>query len=214
MTITWNVSSRTRSLVIVTVLVILVSGSAADVQGALRAAATSPTSITLNWTAPGDDGNTGTAAVYDIRYSTATITDANWGSANQASGEPSPQSAGAAETYEVTGLTPSTSYYFAIKTADEAGNWSALSNVVLKSTQVEATAPSAIANLAAPSSTINSVTITWTSPGDDGSTGTATTYDIRYSTATITEANWNSATQVSGEPSPKAAGQKIGRAHV
>ncbi len=207
MTTPWIVPTRLRSLVVVTVLVMLVAVSAADVQGALRAAATSPTSITLNWTAPGDDGNTGTAAVYDIRYSSSTITEANWASANQASGEPTPLPAGSAQTFEVTGLTPSTSYYFAIKTADEAGNWSALSNVVLKSTDAEATAPSAIANLAAPSSTLNSVTITWTAPGDDGTTGTATTYDIRYSTATITEANWASATQATGEPSPKAAGQ-------
>ncbi|MFC0335641.1 hypothetical protein ACFOLF_21400 [Paenibacillus sepulcri] len=32
------------------------------------------------WTAPGDDGTTGTAASYDIRVSTAPITDANFAS--------------------------------------------------------------------------------------------------------------------------------------
>jgi len=91
----------------------------------------SPTSnsITLTWTAPGDDGNVGTASQYDIRYSTSPITDANWASATQCTGEPSPQPAGSGESFVVTGLNPSTTYYFALKTADEVPNWSSLSNV-------------------------------------------------------------------------------------
>ena len=48
--------------------------------------------------------------------------------------------------------------------------------------------------------------LTWTAPGDDANTGTASTYDIRYSTSPITVANWGSATQSTGEPIPSAAG--------
>ena len=90
----------------------------------------SPTSnsITLTWTAPGDDGSTGTASQYDIRYSTAVITDNNWDSASQVTGEPAPQIAGTNQSFTVTGLNPSTTYYFAIKTADEVANWSIISN--------------------------------------------------------------------------------------
>ena len=93
-------------------------------------ATTSPTqtAITLTWTAPGDDGATGTAATYDIRYSTSTINDGNWASATQASGEPTPRVAGTGETFAVPGLVANTTYYFAIKTADEVPNWSAISN--------------------------------------------------------------------------------------
>ncbi len=80
-------------------------------------ATSSPTSssITLSWTAPGDDGNTGTATSYDIRYSTSAINDSNWASATQVSGEPTPLVAGTNQNMVITGLSPSTTYYFAIK---------------------------------------------------------------------------------------------------
>jgi hypothetical protein len=96
--------------------------------------ATSAT-VTLTWTAPGDDGNTGTASAYVIRYATATIGDANWGSASQCSGEPAPQAAGNSQTFTVTGLSPDTTYYFAMKTADEVPNWSGLSNIPSRKTE-------------------------------------------------------------------------------
>ncbi len=95
------------------------------------------TTLKLTWTAPGDDGNVGTAAGYDIRYSTSTITDANWGSASQVSGEPTPQAAGSSETFTVSGLSPDTTYSFAIKTADEVPLWSALSNIAQGKTTKE-----------------------------------------------------------------------------
>lgn len=86
-------------------------------------------SITLSWTAPGDDGNTGTATSYDIRYSTSLITAANWASATQVAGEPTPQIAGSNQSMTVTGLSAATTYYFAIKTSDEVPNISSISNV-------------------------------------------------------------------------------------
>ncbi|NIS17587.1 MAG: hypothetical protein GWN00_33520 [Aliifodinibius sp.] len=92
------------------------------------------TSVTLNWTAPGDDGNVGQAAQYDVRYSTGPITNQNWNSAIQADGEPAPAPAGDPETFTISGLESNTTYYFAIKTADEAGNWSGLSNVAMVTT--------------------------------------------------------------------------------
>ncbi|MEK7560888.1 MAG: LamG-like jellyroll fold domain-containing protein [Patescibacteria group bacterium] len=97
----------------------------------INLAASNPTasSIDLSWTAPGDDGVVGTAASYDIRYSTAAITDANWDSATQATGEPTPTAAGTSQSFTVTGLTAATTYYFAIKTSDEVPNISAISNV-------------------------------------------------------------------------------------
>ena len=105
-------------------------------------------SVTLNWTASGDDGSVGTAAQYDVRYATANITGANFASATQATGEPAPKVAGSAETFTITNLAANTTYYFALKAADEATNWSPLSNVVSVTTGDE-TAPAAIANLTA-----------------------------------------------------------------
>jgi len=91
---------------------------------------TTASSINLTWHAPGDDGSTGTASEYDIRYSTSVINETNWNSATNCAGEPAPQSAGSSESFTVTGLSPNTTYYLALKTADEVPNWSGLSNVV------------------------------------------------------------------------------------
>ncbi|MFD0673432.1 fibronectin type III domain-containing protein [Cohnella sp. GCM10027633] len=321
----------------------------------LSAGSATASSVTLSWTAPGDDGATGTAASYDVRYSTSAINSGNWASATQATGEPSPSAAGSAQTFTVSGLSASTTYYFALAASDEVPNASALSNVaslatsasgggsakitlnsgmltnesgkgdasmlvdeqttagdpkngsggaptshwfpgyaaadhpssvyidlgqsyaltdiylrdinasgnfvvetgspgswttqftdglsgyntwnahpvtvttryvrVTRATQGsnvaeivlygsptggggggDTTAPAAIANLAAGTATSSAIPLTWTAPGDDGNTGTATLYDVRYSTSNITSGNWASATQASGEPTPGAAG--------
>ena len=168
-------------------------------------------SITLTWTAPGDDDNQGTASQYDIRYlQGAAITDANWASATQCAGEPSPKVAGSNETFTVGGLAAGTTYFFAIKTADEVLNWSAISNSPSGTTTTiteDSTPPAKITNLATSEPTTNSITLTWTAPGDDGNQGTASQYDIRYlEGATITDANWASATPCAGQPSPQLAG--------
>ncbi|MBO9605020.1 MAG: right-handed parallel beta-helix repeat-containing protein [Paenibacillaceae bacterium] len=90
--------------------------------------------VNLNWTAPGDDDTLGTAAAYDLRYSTSPLTPANWGSATDVPFEPAPAAAGATQQLTVSGLTPSTTYYFALRTTDDAGNVSGLSNVVTATT--------------------------------------------------------------------------------
>lgn len=165
--------------------------------------------VTLTWRAPGDDANTGTAAQYDIRYSVSPLTEAVWPSASQAADEPSPGPAGPADTFVVTGLAPNSRYYFALKTADDEGNWSAKSNITSAPTTSvpDNTPPAAVTDLAAIGSTTTDVTLTWTAPGDDGTTGPADRYDIRYSTSPIDDANWAFAPQAGGEPPPKQAGE-------
>jgi len=172
--------------------------------------ASNPTSgsIYLSWTAPGDDVDTGTAASYDIRYSTSSISVANWSSATRVTGEPTPKAAGTLQSITVTGLAPETTYYFAIRTLDEVPNTSELSNVEVETTiaSADTTAPGAINDLTASNPTSGSIYLSWTAPGDDVDTGTAASYDIRYSTSGINDTNWSSATRVTGEPAPKAAG--------
>ncbi len=92
-------------------------------------------SVKISWTAPGDDGSTGTASSYDIRYSTANITTTNWASATQVTGEPTPLITGTSQSMTITGLTINTVYYFAIRTSDEVSNISGLSNIVNATTQ-------------------------------------------------------------------------------
>ncbi len=87
-------------------------------------------SVTLKWTAQGDDGTTGTACHYDVRWSTNAITDdASFAAATQAPNPPTPSPSGSQDTLKITGMPRNEWLYFAIKIADEAGNWSALSNV-------------------------------------------------------------------------------------
>lgn len=173
---------------------------------ALKASAASTNSVTLTWTAPGDDGSSGTASQYDIRYAASPITDLTWNSAIQVSGEPVPQPGGSVESFTVEGLEAGTQYYFAIRAADEVPNWSVLSNVVVFTTDPETDPPSDIVNLVSIGSTSTSVTLNWTAPGDDGTVGSATTYDLRYATSAAILQNWDGATPVSGEPTPAVAG--------
>ncbi len=167
-------------------------------------------SVVLNWTAPGDDGTTGRATTYDLRYRTTAVAGTDtltwWNGATAVTGEPIPGVSGASDSLRVRGLQPLTSYYFIIKTADEIPNWAGYSNVALKTTSGDVTAPAAIADLTITGATGTTLSLRWTAPGDDGSTGTASSYDIRYSTSAITSGNWASATPVTGEPVPTAAG--------
>jgi len=89
-------------------------------------------SVTLNWTAPGDDGYTGTAAEYDLRYSTGKISSQSWQEITRVQGVMAPAEAGLRESFTVDGLDDDTSYFFAIRTRDEAGNWSAISNIAVR----------------------------------------------------------------------------------
>ena len=56
----------------------------------LRVESVTGSAVTLAWTAPGDDRDTGTASKYDIRYSRDPITEGNWGAGTQATTEPEP----------------------------------------------------------------------------------------------------------------------------
>jgi hypothetical protein len=71
---------------------------------------------------------------------------------------------------------------------------------------VDIAAPGKITNLRGPSSTLTSIDLSWTAPGDNGYAGTAAEYDLRVSNAPIKESNWAAATQLNGEPPPAASG--------
>lgn len=165
-------------------------------------------SITLYWTTPGDDGMIGTASEFDLRYSTSPITSANYASATRWTQMPSPAAPGTRQSVTLTGLLPSTTYYFALKTADEVPNWSGVSNIFSRTTLAapDNTRPARVASLAVTAITDSTATLAWTAVGDDSLTGTAASYDIRYATSPITAQTWSGATQVSGEPAPAAPG--------
>ena len=62
-------------------------------------------------------------------------------------------------------------------------------------------APAATTNLAAASYN-SSIRLTWTPSGDDCATGTASRWEVRYSSTSITDTNWQGATVlISGDSS-------------
>ncbi len=90
-----------------------------------------PGDIRLTWTAPGDDGATGTASAYIIKVSHTAITAGTFDAVadiNRWISEPLPHAGGAAETLFVFGLDPDSTWHFALKTQDEVPNTSAISN--------------------------------------------------------------------------------------
>jgi|GEM_PF-2723590 len=161
-------------------------------------------SLTLVWTAPGDDDTTGTAAQYDIRFDFTALTDSAWDSALQPFSLPLPQEAGTPETMLVLGLLPDTTYYFGIKSADEVANWSVLSNIATGTTAavLDTVPPAAITDLRISDAGYTFIELSWTVPGDDGITGTAATYDIRFSKSVITAQNFATASHVVAPPTP------------
>ena len=105
--------------------------------------------VDLTWTAPGNDGSTGFANAYDIRYSlSGPITDStSFAAATQVEGEPVPDSAGTSQSYTIQGLPFDSEVHFAIKASDAAGNTSGVSNspsIVTQTGPVAEFNPSAI----------------------------------------------------------------------
>lgn len=194
-----------RQLVVLTALVALAGAPAS------RALAQDTTSVTLSWTAPGDDGNSGTAAQYEVRVSTSLLTEANFAAATLVPNPPAPLVAGTSQTMFVGGLQRLTQYWIAVRTADERGNWSAISNVVNFTTSAGDTIRPAAPSLAAGATTTTSVTLAWIATGDDSLSGPAHHYEVRWATAPITAANFPAATLVtSGVPAPGAPGASQG----
>jgi len=166
--------------------------------------------VTLSWTAPGDDGNSGTAASYDLRRHIQPITEQNWLNTTSIP-TPLPAIAGSPESLNITDLETNITYYFAIKAEDDNNNISNISNVcdAMIEMEIDLTPPAAISDITVvdgQSLYNNRITINWTAPGDDGNTGTCAAYEIRYSSSPISGANWNSANVFNSPPDPDPAG--------
>jgi hypothetical protein len=88
--------------------------------------------VILRWTAPGDDGRVGRATGYEVRYHPVAFgpidTESEWQAASRAHDLPFPSLAGSKDSAMILGLTPGAGYYFALKTYDDAYNYSELSN--------------------------------------------------------------------------------------
>jgi hypothetical protein len=158
----------------------------------------------LTWTAPGDDGTKGQVIQYDVRYASGDLV-AKWDSALTLPFPGTPAFAGKTETLALPALEPG-SWQFGIRSADEVPNWSDLSNVVTVSVVPDTTAPARVTDLAVTGTSGLSVELGWTATGDDGVSGQAEAYDLRYAEGPITDQNWQDATLVEGVGIPGTGG--------
>ncbi|MBN2208873.1 MAG: Ig-like domain-containing protein [Candidatus Coatesbacteria bacterium] len=87
------------------------------------------TKVRLHWTAPGDDGMLGRAQGYDVRFTTAPIlNDEDFTGALRVPILYLPSFPGATENLLLPLPQSGVTYYFALKTYDDAKNYSELSN--------------------------------------------------------------------------------------
>jgi len=104
-------------------------------------------------------------------------------------------------------LQKATTYHYRVISKDPAGNTSKLGDFTFTTQgSNDTTKPGSITTLTVQAVSGNSITLEWKATGDDGANGQATSYDLRYSTSPITNANWTGATKANGEPVPAQAG--------
>ena len=135
---------------------------------------TTTSDILLNWKYQDDPNFTGNILGYDIRYSKEPISQANWQDATRLPSKNIHFGAEGVLTYNVTDLTPDTSYSFGIKTIDELQQTSALSNVVTAKTQ-DLSSPSTPTHITLKKST-RGVLVSWTGVPDFDLAGYALYY--------------------------------------
>lgn len=89
------------------------------------------TTLTLSWTATGDDGHLGTAAIYDLRCKAHPWDpQQSWATGDSLSSLPAPSVAGMRDSFLVRPYSSHTRLVYALRIGDAAGNWSQSSNVV------------------------------------------------------------------------------------
>jgi hypothetical protein len=148
---------RTGLLMAGLLLLLALAPAVAKAQGA--------DTLVMVWSAPGDDGTVGTASSYEMRMSTSPIDGSNFTSATPVSGLPAPLVSGTRQRVVVRGLTRGTTYYFALKSTDDVGNTSGLSNVVRWDWVFDTAPPAAPTGLIATQEGTG-VNLTWTANGE------------------------------------------------
>ena len=131
------------------------AGNAEEVQVLNEAQLADPAlveqTVVLRWTASGDDGLSGRAAHYDLRYSRYGIAGTDtlgwWNAATRVNlWNKIPALPGMPDAVRVFGFTPGFRYFAMLRTCDEIPNWSPYSNLaIIEATDL--TAPVAVRDL-------------------------------------------------------------------
>ena len=72
----------------------------------------------------------------------------------------------------------------------------------------DSTPPAAVSDLSPSGVLLTKIMLSWTATGDDGFTGISSSYDVRYDTAPISNATWDSASRVVTAPTPSSSGSR------
>ncbi|MEO5616942.1 MAG: S8 family serine peptidase, partial [Candidatus Eisenbacteria bacterium] len=148
--------------------------------------------VMLRWPAPGDPGSRPRVDRYDVRASTAPLDASNFGAAVVVTQGLDPGDPGAAESLHVTGLPEGVRHWFALRSRDAEGNWSAVSNVVEIETVTRR--PATVEDLRVAGAGDSSLTLAWTATGDDGRLGRPSFYRIRLAEVPLDSASFAAAT--------------------
>ncbi|MCA9758200.1 MAG: PD40 domain-containing protein [Candidatus Eisenbacteria bacterium] len=160
--------------------------------------------VALAWTTPGlHEGSA--PAIYDVRRSARALDALTWEEATRLDAVPTPGAPGTRATMTAEDL-PEDEWFFALRSANEAGDWSEISNVV--SSAIDATGPDAVDDLRVTAKTGHSVALAWTAPADPGETPPVQGYELRFSTDPITEETWQTASAAANVPIPSDPGSE------
>ncbi len=165
----------------------------------LTAVAADDSTVTLVFTAPGDDGATGRAAEYELRSAVFPANPDDWAGWSRIGREPAPRPGGAPDTIRAAGLSAGLVYVFRLRAADEAANWSPPSNAVVATADplLDTTPPADVTDLQVQVDAYGRILLSWTAPGDDGALGSIDSYDIRRAGSPLTAQSWPQAAPLS-----------------
>ncbi|HOL63418.1 MAG TPA: hypothetical protein PK103_08660, partial [Elusimicrobiales bacterium] len=169
-------------------------------------------SLYLSWTAGGDDGNIGAVKSYDIRYATYNIDSSNFDLASVYVSTIVPKYYGLTELLKIENLNPGTTYYFALKSLDKAGNKSLISNTSSTYAVPDLTPPYSVSDLnGVPGDFTGQIKLSWTARGE-GTNGVegnqaVSGYIIKYATYPINSSNFDSALTYFNSIIPKYHGE-------
>jgi hypothetical protein len=118
-TVRWNINVAGFPDTIAPAPILDLAGGPGEIDG----------SISLVWTAPGDDGNVGKAASYIVKTSTHPIlTEGDWMDAEGKPSEPIPSPAGTLERMAIKNLISASYVYVAMRAVDDFFNISPIGN--------------------------------------------------------------------------------------
>ncbi|MCB1185144.1 right-handed parallel beta-helix repeat-containing protein [bacterium] len=172
----------------------------------LRVIAGSDTTVTLAWTVPAALAKAGGDIRYDLRQVAAADRATAWDAWTPLPAPTADAASGGTHTHVVGGLQAGQAYAFRLSASTDGRTWSAPAPAALgvAAADHDPFAPAAITDLAVWSATETSLTLGWSATGDDLETGTAASYEVRWSTTPLDAENFAAATLVAGEPAPVA----------